>query len=432
MNLPIVRDFSGPLLMLVYRVVFIPIAALVVMMLLPFHEKLRRTLGLRMRPRNWPDWVGTVPTLWVHCASGEFEYARPVLREWRQRHPNWKIYVTYFSPSFRKVIENHPDVDASGALPLDLPGPTQSFLRKLKPRALAVARTDLWPELAYACRKARVPVVLFSTTQAPFKPWQKLLKGIFRWRLEGADYILAVSSADKTEIDKLHLRRPVEVLGDTRYDQVLHRLQHPKEIKLIRPSTASPTILISGSTWPQDEHVLVNACTELITSGKLAWILVPHEPTPSHLLNIAARLRVAGLTSMRYSEIQEWNLTDVLVVDKTGILAELYTSADLAFVGGSFDRQVHSVMEPLAAGLVTFIGPRHRNNREAVEFQGEFLADGVAMVNAVHDSNDLKHALMRCLIHPDRTKWRSLIRGAVMKRSGATARVAARLDEITV
>jgi 3-deoxy-D-manno-octulosonic-acid transferase len=298
-----------------------------------------------------------------------------------------------------------------------------------------VARTDLWPELAAACHGARVPVVLFSATQGPLRWHQNLLKRIFRWRLEAADYIFTVSPADKLEIEKLNPHRPVEVLGDTRYDQVLHRLANPKEIKLPprdQRSAGTPPVLICGSTWPADEHVLTKAAAPLVKAGRLSLILVPHEPTPAHLAKIATRMKDAGLNHVLYNELNRWDQGTVLIIDKTGILAELYTRADIAFVGGSFSRQVHSVMEPLAAGLVTIVGPRHRNNREAVEFQNEELGDGLTMVNSCADSAAVERVLATFLGSHNRAEWRARIKGAVTSRTGASSKVAARLEEITL
>jgi len=415
-------------MMTLYRLVIVPIAALVVLALLPIHRKVRATIGLRLKARPWPDWIGTKPTLWIHCASGEFEYAKPLIKEWRGLHPDWKIYVTYFSPTFRRVVEGHPGVDACGPLPLDLPGPMRAFVKKLNPKLVAVARTDLWPEMTATCEHLRIPVVLFSATRAPLKIWERLFPSVLRWRYQGARQIYTVSASDKSELERLHLDRPLLALGDTRYDQVIARLENPKPLPLSFDSQRP--VFICGSTWAPDEKVILAATAELVRQRKLALILVPHEPSEAHLKGLEKQLRQLQIPSSRLSTITTWTGSHVLLVDRLGILAELYGKADIAFVGGSFVKTVHSVMEPLAAGLVTLIGPRHRNNREAVEFQMENLAPGIQMVNSVPDSQAMEMFLNACLFHADREKWKPRIQGAVRARSTATTKVAAAMNDL--
>lgn len=411
-----------------YRMLVIPLAAIAVLFLLPFHPKVRATLSLRLKPRAWPDWAGSAKVLWIHAASGEFEYAKPLIKRWRRTHPDWKIYVTYFSPTYRGSVESFPGVDASGSLPLDLPGPMRQFVRRLKPAVLAVARTDLWPELGQTCRRHGVPVILFSATRSPLRTWEKWLAFVLRWRYESADHLLTVSGSDRKELEALQVARPVLALGDTRYDQVIDRLANPKDIRLLKVSPAP--VLICGSTWDPDEKVVLSATLALLKARKISLILVPHEPTAAHLADLEKRVRTYGLRSERLSALESWDGDSVLLVDRTGILAELYARADLALVGGSFTRSVHSVMEPLAAGLLTIVGPYHRNNREAIEFQDEMVSPDMSMVMKAKDADDLKDILANWLSQPDRSEWKAKIKQAVAARSAATERVAAYIEKV--
>lgn len=408
--------------------IFVPVSAIALFLVLPFHRKIRETLGLRLKPRLWPDWAGGAKTLWIHAASGEFEYAKPLIKKWRQSHPDWKIYVTYFSPTYRRSVENFPGVDACGPLPLDLPGPMEHFVRKLKPTVLAVARTDLWPELGQACRRNKIPVILFSATRSPLKRWERWAAFALRWRYQNADHILTVSDSDRDQLRRLHLRRPIEALGDTRYDQVIERLANPKPVEF--PAARPAPVLIGGSTWEPDEKILIAASRDLLKTGKLSLILVPHEPTEPHLVSLERRLRAEGLESIRFSRTRDWDGRAVLLVDQVGILAELYTNADLALVGGSFKRSVHSVMEPLAAGLVTIVGPYHRNNREAIEFQNEWISPDMSMVMSTKTAAELKDLLAHWLNQKDRAQWREKIKASVTARSAATERVAAYIEGV--
>lgn len=414
------------LLLTVYRYLVVPLALISALVVAPFIPKLRETLRLRRRRIDWPEWVGNHPTLWIHCASGEFEYAKPVLREWRRIRPDHKIFVSYYSPTYRQAIESAAEVDFSAPLPLDLPGPLSQFVQRLNPEVLAVARTDLWPELCHQVRRKHIPIHLFSATRRPLRGWEKILSPLLRWRMERADRIFTVSSQDLENLNRLGVRRPLRALGDSRYDQVFYRLEHPKPLKPLRPPS-SPPILVAGSTWSEDEAVLFPALQNALQAGRVKLVLAPHEPTPSHLKSLRDHLSSLDLGFELYSEIETWN-TPVLVIDQVGILAELYTWGDMAFVGGSFKGSVHSVMEPLACGLPTIVGPYHGNNREALQFAMERRADDGAIVSVARDKRSFQLEINR-LLDSNLNQNKISIRARVFEQKGASAKIAAALLE---
>lgn len=408
--------------MALYRMIIVPLLLLGALLLSPFNRKIRQTLGLRLHTVNWPDWTGLAPTLWVHCASGEFEYAKPVIREWRKLRPQGRVFVTYYSPSFKRFVEQAPEVDGSAPLPLDLPGPMREFLRRLKPEVLAVSRTDLWPEMCVQARLQKVPIVLFSATHSKsgFRSGFAFLK---RWQLSLVDRILTVSPQDAENLRALKVQPDITALGDSRYDQVQHRLIHPRETKLYLKPSSSQRVLVAGSTWPADEAVLTKALADHLSQGRLRLIIAPHECDESHLKDIERAFGTQHVSTQRYSLAESWT-SPVLIVDQVGVLAELYQWGQLAFVGGSFRGSVHSVMEPLAAGCLTFVGPFHSNNREALEFKSLWLPPDRHMVEVVNDSRDLNLQIRSVLGDAEAALWPDKIRQAVRDRSGASRAIA--------
>jgi 3-deoxy-D-manno-octulosonic-acid transferase len=177
------------------------------------------------------------------------------------------------------------------------------------------------------------------------------------------------------------VRAPIFVLGDTRFDQVQFRLKNPKAL----PAQLRPTLpaLVAGSTWPQDERILIEGLAPLLLKQKIQMLLVPHEPTNAHIQSLERQLTKAGLQFQKYSDGLAWTSAQVLIVDQVGVLAELYQWANIAFVGGSFKASVHSVMEPLGAGCLTLVGPYYSNNREALEFSQIPAIDGRATVRGL-------------------------------------------------
>ena len=384
-----------------------------------FNSKIARGLELREKIDGRLPWVKMLPpqapTVWIHCASGEFEYAKPAITLMKAQLPSVKVVVTYFSPTYADTIRKFAGVDWVVPLPWDSPSSLSLFLSSYRPQALLVARTDVWPEMALQSRLRNMKSVLFSAT---LTKGSGRTRGLGRWAtrhtLDQLDAIYCVTDEDVSAFKSLGLSRPaITREGDTRYDQVLARLASPKAVREF--SSALP-LLVCGSTWTEDEAVLIPTLAQL--KNEVRGVLVPHEPTPTHIEELSARIRSAGLTPVLYSAHSgELPKDSCLIIDQVGILAELYLKARWAFVGGSFKKTVHSVMEPLAAGCVTFVGPLHTNNREATAFQDLKLADGISMVTPVSSANDLVEKIRRA---PDA---REAIRSEVRARTGSSQKL---------
>lgn len=373
----IYRYFVAPL-----AIVLLPFAAL-------FNAKIREGTRMRRQRREYPEFA--MRPVWIHAASGEFEYAKSVIRELKMRAPHIPVVVTYFSPTYSKQVQGFPGVDFAMPLPLDLPGPVSSFLKRVNPRCLLLARTDFWPEVLAQTRARGIPIHVFSYTQKDPSRLGYFGRIFARWRLSLVDQIHCVSLEDKKNVETLKVEAATAATGDTRYDQVLYRLTHPKTLPTaLKP--AKPAV-IAGSTWPEDEKVLLRAMKPILQQNRAQLILVPHEPSPKHIAELKQKLEQEGLTYRLFSEETSWSDRHVLLVDQVGWLAELYAWCDLAFIGGSFRKTVHSVMEALGAGLPTFVGPLHTNNREAIEFQRIMVAQAPA-VTVAKDASQLSESIM--------------------------------------
>ena len=208
--------------------------------------------------------------------------------------------------------------------------------------------------------------------------------------------ISAVTEADATRFRQIVPEHAgIVVDGDTRFDQVAQRRRMAARVDLphwIKRSDR-PFTFLAGSSWGPDEAILVPAWQQFRRSlpepSTARMILVPHEPTATHLAPLEAQFRSCGLSWVRMSQLataepqgtsqavaSQENDADVLLVDRVGVLAEMYAHADCAYIGGAFTTGVHNVMEPAIAGLPLWFGPRHHNAPEA----GHLLENGVAAV----------------------------------------------------
>ena len=365
--------------------------------------------------------IGENP-IWIHAASGEFEYAKSVIRALVAAGET-DIVVSYFSPTYAENIRRFPGVKASFPLPFDRYDWMLELTKWLKPRCLLIARTDAWPMLVDAAVDSKVQTLLFSATfHAGSKRMAPWARGLTSATLSKINEIHCVSADDASLLRKLGAQH-VHVAGDSRYDQVLARLENPKPIPEKLRCALHPTVFVAGSIWDEDVPPVLEA-----SSGKgLTTILVPHEPNEKHLSFIEARLSsMPRVTFARLSKLSEPTAPlDYVLVDSVGLLAELYTLGQIGFVGGSFRGSVHSVMEPLAAGCITLVGPDHLNNREAIEFQTiQVAANECSAVLAGQSASDLQIKLKLAIeTLKSSSRINETITEEVRRRGGATASV---------
>lgn len=397
---------------LLYRFLY-SVARLLLAIFHRYDPKLKKGVELRRAVNGVNPWVHTPahthPT-WIHCASGEFEYALPLIRAIKAQNPEEKILVTYFTPSYLPRLLKEPLVDFVVPSPWDTPACMGEFLDHHQPRRLLFARTDIWFEMTRQTALRGIPVGVFSMT---FSKRLTFFKKIFlRWQLQYVTHFFMVSEKDRVHLSKVVAPSRISVAGDTRYDQCLYRLRENPSLKV---QASQRPLLVAGSIWPEDEDPLLPVVSE--TTERFDWILVPHEVTGSHIEDLKKRCLALNLRTSLYSDIDIWDHQSVLIVDKVGVLAHLYKTAHASFIGGSFKRQVHSVMESLACGCLTFVGPYHGNSREALDFKKPFeegIPPAVIEVNAAN---------IQAMILEKTIQWNSHHRQALIEAFKQKARV---------
>jgi 3-deoxy-D-manno-octulosonic-acid transferase len=336
-----------------------------------FLRALRARRGIRHRYRDWgrANRDRARPLLWMHAPSvGEGLQARPVLELARRRRPDVQLAYTHYSPSAVSFARGL-DVDFCDYLPFDTPGDARVALEALAPTALIFSKLDVWPIITRHARATGVRVGLISATLARGSSRRsRTASALLRQAYAPLEVVGAIDNADADRLIELGVRPEViAITGDTRYDQVWLRAQRVDRAApmLERLRQTRPT-LVAGSTWPADEAVLLPAFETLRQSGAdVRMIIAPHEPTLDHVARVLEWARRAHLSTARLDEPAQ-STADVVVVDRVGVLGELYALADVAYVGGGFHAAgLHSVLEPAAFGAPVLFGPRHANSRDA-------------------------------------------------------------------
>jgi 3-deoxy-D-manno-octulosonic-acid transferase len=402
---------------------------------LPGDSKVVRTLRARRDAlTRLTEWGSTHrdpsrPLLWLHAPSvGEGLQARPVLELLKDAHPDWQFCYTFFSPSAERFAATLP-VDVRGYLPFDRRANAERLLDALRPTALVFSKLDVWPTLTERAAARGVALGLISATMSEGSGRRGMLAQALSREAFAA--LQKVGAVDATDADRLVATgvqaARITITGDTRYDQVAARsAATDRASALLRPLQSTRPTVVAGSTWPADEQVLLAAWRALrVALPDVRLIIAPHEPTNAHLNPIRRWASESGLSLASLSEAR--GDADVVLVDRVGVLGELYALADAAFVGGAFHAAgLHSVLEPAAYGLPVIFGPRYHGSRDArllTECRGG---------EAVHDVQELVRAL-RILLTEEDTRRRAGSAALAMVREGlgAAERSARMIEQLT-
>ena len=346
----------------------------------------------------------------VHISSvGEYLQARAVLRAFKEEMPGWRRILSFFSPSLEPMLKKGAEAELVSYLPFDRPEQVKRFLDLLKPRLIIFSCYDLWPNLIWQAKSRGIKVILINASlgENSFK-LNPLVSWWFRRIYDQLDLILCASPQDRERILQLGIN-PTKVFttGNTRFEETIRRIaQISPEDELLKKlrSWKKGFCLVVGSSWEEDEQVLIPALEKIWKQKKeLFLILAPHEPKPERVKNLKDIFSKLGQNPLLLSELEEFSGRDfprgsVIIEDKVGRLYKLYQLGEVAFVGGSFRREVHNVMEPAGFGLPVLLGPKIRNSQEAVEL----VARGGAKI--IHNSDQFCQELVLLMENEEQRK----------------------------
>ena len=308
------------------------------------------------------------PLLWVHAPSvGEGLMALPVIQRVRREAPDAQLAYTFFSPSAARFAEQ-VEADFTAYLPFDTTGSASVAITSLAPTAIVFSKLDVWPLLVETAHARGVRLGLMSASI----PEQSARHGLGALLTHDAytalDWIGAASQEDANRLLLAGGRADcVQVTGDTRYDQAWERAhQAPSRPPIVATLQSDRPTLVAGSTWPADERPLLAAWRRVIQHVPGARLIIaPHEPSEGHLRPIEAWAKGAKIHAARLSSAES-SAADVVLVDRVGVLADLYAVGDVAYVGGGFHASgLHSIVEPAVLRKPVVIGPRHHASRDA-------------------------------------------------------------------
>lgn len=313
--------------------------------------------------------------IWVHCASlGEFEQGRPIVEKLKKLYPSKKIVITFFSPSGYEVRKNYEIADAVCYLPLDLKRNVKEFLDVVHPEIVIFVKYEFWPNYLAELKKRNINTILVSGI---FRNDQVFFKWYGAWMkkaLKTFSHFFVQDENSKSLLNSLYFEN-VTVSGDTRFDRVFEITKQHNELDFIAEFKNNTYTLVAGSTWKEDEELLVNYINSAAAEAE-KFIIAPHNINAEDILQLKNNINKKVVL---FSEMENKNLSEyqVFIIDTIGILTKIYSYADLAYVGGGYTKTgVHNVLEPATFGVPIVIGPNYHKFNEAIDL----VNDGACFV----------------------------------------------------
>jgi 3-deoxy-D-manno-octulosonic-acid transferase len=304
-------------------------------------------------------------TIWFHAASlGEYEQGLPVIEKIKQKYPNHKIIVTFFSPSGYEVRKNNTVADATVYLPLDTPKNAKQFLELVHPELVFFIKYEFWINYLHQLKKEQIPTYLISGIFRENQLYFKWYGGFYRKALDTFTHFFVQNENSKKLITQLG-KTNVTVSGDTRFDRVVTILEKDNTLDFIAQFKNNKTTVVIGSSWPKDESLLVTYIND--SPHDVKFIIAPHNIKPEQILQLQNSItKKTVLFSAK--ENKDLSQYEVFIIDTIGILTKIYSYGDIAYIGGGFGNPgVHNLLEPATFGIPIIIGPNYTHFDEAIK-----------------------------------------------------------------
>lgn len=323
--------------------------------------------------------------IWVHAASlGEFEQGRPLIEKIRRRNPEYKILLTFFSPSGYEVRKNYEGADCVCYLPFDTPKRVRKFLYKVNPEIAIFVKYEFWRNYLHELWRRQIPTYLVS---AVFRPDQFFFKKRSAWYghwLKWYTRIFVQDARSRELLARIGVK-DVVVVGDTRFDRVTDILESRKDIPELDAFVGSkgeegraPFVMMFGSSWPADEAVYGEW---LRSRSDVKAVVAPHEFDAARLQKLKELVpgEVVLMSELKADKAAAEGKR-VLVIDCFGLLSSAYAYADAAYIGGGFGVSIHNINEAAVYGIPVLFGPENAKFIEAQELKA--LGGGIEVVSA--------------------------------------------------
>ncbi len=361
--------------------------------------------------------------IWFHCASlGEYEQGVPVMEALRQKYPEHKLIITFFSPSGYEIKKDSPLADVVTYMPLDTKSNARKFVELVHPELVVFVKYEFWPNFLIQLGEMKIPTLYVSATfrrdQIFFRWYGKFMQPV----LQNVQHFFVQDVFSKEVLSDLGYTNAT-LSGDTRFDRVSSQLEMDNTLVDIVDFVQDRLCVVCGSTWPEDDAVLLEYIHA--AAPTVCFVMAPHEIKPTSLATLQNKLK---MRSVLLSEKDGKVLSDyqVLIVDAIGYLTRIYSYADIAYVGGGMGTAgLHNILEAATFGIPIVIGKNFDRFLEAKQLQK------LAGLFSVSTAAELKEIMTRLETDKNFREQAGIIAGDFIKsHTGATAKVVAYIAQL--
>lgn len=309
--------------------------------------------------------------IWIHSASlGEFEQGRPIIEEIKKKYPQYKILLTFFSPSGYEIRKNYEKADYVCYLPFDTVNKSSKFIEIVKPKAAFFIKYEFWKNYIEQLNEHNIPLYIVSCI---FRPEQVFFKTNFvgKWYrniLKNIEFYFVQNEQSANLLKSIDIYN-YRITGDTRFDRVADIAKLSKKLPIIEKFKGDGKLIVVGSSWQADEQVLIST----IKLNKYKFIIAPHEVKDSNI----ERIMKYSESTIRYTLIDkntDLENSRLLIIDCIGLLSSIYQYADLAYIGGGFGVGIHNTLEAAMYNIPIVFGPNYKKFNEAIELINREIA----------------------------------------------------------
>ena len=345
-----------------------------------FNEKVRKMWrGERAAVRVLREKVDPeAQYVWFHAASlGEFEQGRPLMEQLRRDHPEYKILLTFYSPSGYEVRKNYQGADIICYMPIDTVTNARRFLRTIRPVMAFFIKYEFWYNYLHILKHRKVPVYSVSSIFRPDQIFFKWYGREYGHVLKCFTHFFVQNEVSCKLLAGIGIPEAT-VTGDTRFDRVLQIKDAAKQLPVVETFKQDRKVFVAGSSWQPDEDIFIQYFNE---HPEWKLIIAPHVIGEEHLKQILSKLE--GRKTVRYTAVQDNSSlddADVLIIDCFGLLSSIYRYGDVAYVGGGFGVGIHNLLEAAVWNIPVLFGPNNKRFQEAQELMaaggGFEISDG--------------------------------------------------------
>ena len=309
--------------------------------------------------------------IWLHVASlGEFEQGRPIIEQIRKEHPEYKILLTFFSPSGYEIRKNYEGADYIFYLPIDTPLNVKRFLDIAHPEIAIFVKYEFWLNYLYELKARNIRTFVISAIFRADSVFFKWYGSRWRQALDSYEQIFVQNEESQALLHRIGFDNVI-IAGDTRFDRVAAIAQAAKKIDIVERFKADSRLFVAGSTWGPDEDIL----QELINSNPdIKFVIAPHEMNEGRIGKIIEATKGGAIRYTQCNEQTTFEGTQVLILDTVGILSSVYGYALWSYIGGGFGVGIHNTLEAATFALPIAFGPNYKKFKEA----RDMVALGVA------------------------------------------------------